>query len=95
MLGLRTGEYVMIGEDIKIRVMEMDNYIRLGIEAPRDLPILRQEKYESLHPEYADEGYRKSPQELAVIAGRDERRRLAEAGAEAAKRRRVNARTKP
>ena len=89
LLGLRTGEYVMIGDDIKIRVMEMDNYIRLGIEAPKDLPILRQERYESLHPEYVDEGYRKSPQELAILAGRGERRKLAEAGERAARQRKA------
>ena len=43
-LSRKLGEKIMIGDDIEITVSRIDgNRIRLGIEAPRDTPILRGE----------------------------------------------------
>lgn len=42
----RQGERVQIGKDIWITVVEVDrarNRVRLGIEAPRSVPIYREE----------------------------------------------------
>ena len=43
-LGRKLGEKIYIGESICITVVSLDpGKIRLGIEAPRDVPIYRQE----------------------------------------------------
>jgi carbon storage regulator len=40
----KLGEKILIGDDIAIQVVAIDRgKIRLGIEAPRDVPIFRQE----------------------------------------------------
>ena len=46
-LGIQNGHYVMIGDDIKVMV-KVDNHgnIRLSIDAPSDMKILRDELYE-------------------------------------------------
>lgn len=42
----KMGEVVTIGDQIKIKVVEMKgNQVRLGIEAPNDLRIYREEIY--------------------------------------------------
>lgn len=43
-LSRRNGESFIIGEDIKITVLsQRSNQVRIGIEAPRSLPIHREE----------------------------------------------------
>ena len=43
-LSRKLGEKIVIGENICITVVDIDRgKIRLGIEAPRDVPIFRQE----------------------------------------------------
>jgi carbon storage regulator len=43
-LSRKLGEKIYIGENICITVVDIDRgKIRLGIEAPRDVPIFRQE----------------------------------------------------
>ncbi len=43
-LSRKLGEKIIINENISITVVEIDRgKIRLGIEAPRDIPIFRQE----------------------------------------------------
>ena len=43
-LSRRLGEKIVIGGSITITVVEIDRgKIRLGIEAPRDVPVYRQE----------------------------------------------------
>ena len=47
-LGRKPGEYVMIGKDIMVKVVKSnDGDLRLAIEAPKDLNIVRGEIYES------------------------------------------------
>jgi len=43
-LSRRNGESLIIGEDIKITVLsQRSNQVRIGIEAPRSLPVHREE----------------------------------------------------
>ena len=43
-LSRKLGEKIIIGENITITVVDIDRgKIRLGIEAPKDVPIVRQE----------------------------------------------------
>ncbi len=43
-LSRKLGEKIQIGEDICVTVVDIDRgKIRLGIEAPREVPIFRQE----------------------------------------------------
>lgn len=48
-LSRRTGESLMVGDNIEIKVLGVQgNQIRLGIQAPRELVIRREEIYEPL-----------------------------------------------
>jgi carbon storage regulator len=53
-LSRKLGEKIFIGENICITVVDIDRgKIRLGIEAPREVPVFRQELL-PLHPPAAD-----------------------------------------
>jgi carbon storage regulator len=48
-LSRKKGEAVIIRNDIIIRVVEIQgNKVRLGIEAPKELPVHRQEVHEAI-----------------------------------------------
>ena len=48
------GESVMIGDDITITVLEIkEKQIRLGIKAPREVPVHREEIYERIKQQKA------------------------------------------
>ncbi len=48
----KAGEGIIIGDDIKITVVELKGGgVRLGIEAPRDLKIHRQEVFDKIKQE--------------------------------------------
>lgn len=49
-LGGRKDDVFRLGDDVRIVVVETrpDGYIRLGFEAPRDVPIHRQKVYEAI-----------------------------------------------
>lgn len=49
-LGRNPGEYLVIGDDIIIQVVSMEGDLRLSIEAPKDVKIVRGEVYEKDHP---------------------------------------------
>jgi carbon storage regulator len=49
-------EKIMIGDDITIMIVEVKgNKVRLGIQAPRELPVHRQEVYDVIHDRESDE----------------------------------------
>lgn len=48
-LGRQSGEYVVIGDNIVIQVVEVGNQLRLAIDAPRSMQIQRGEQYEKTH----------------------------------------------
>ena len=35
-LGIRPGEYIVIGDNIVVKAVQLENQIQLGIEAPKD-----------------------------------------------------------
>lgn len=48
----KKGESLMIGDDIEITVSKLeDGSVKLGIQAPRDITILRKELYEAVEKE--------------------------------------------
>lgn len=48
----RPGEKIMLGDDIIIDVMEIvGNSVRVGIQAPRSIPVYREEIWNALREE--------------------------------------------
>ncbi len=51
-LSRKTSETIVIGDSIKIMVIEIrGDKVRLGIEAPKDVTVHRQEIYEAIQRE--------------------------------------------
>lgn len=49
-LGRKSGQYVVIGGNIIVKVEGGENLLRLSIDAPADVSIVRSEVYEKDHP---------------------------------------------
>ncbi len=48
-LSRRIGESVVIGNDVVVTILEIrGDIIRVGIQAPRDVPVHRQEVFEAI-----------------------------------------------
>ena len=45
-IGRKSGQSIVIGEDIRVTVIEVNGMIRLAVEAPREVSILRGELYD-------------------------------------------------
>lgn len=53
----RVGETVMIGDDVAITVLGVKgNQVRIGVTAPKDVAVHRQEIYERIRKENEDDG---------------------------------------
>ncbi len=62
-------ESVIIGNDITITVLGINgNQIRLGIDAPKDVSVHRQEVFERIHAEKEAKNGAASEQEDGVFA---------------------------
>lgn len=49
-LSRKPNESIVIGRDIRVVVIELDrDHVKLGIEAPRDVPVHRYEIYEEIN----------------------------------------------
>ncbi len=48
-LSRKIGEAVLLGDDIKIMIVDIrGDKVRIGIDAPKDLPVHRQEVYDAI-----------------------------------------------
>jgi len=48
----RAGEKIMLGDDIVVEIMEVSgNTVRIGIDAPRSLPVYREEIWDAVRAE--------------------------------------------
>jgi carbon storage regulator len=48
----RPGEKIMVGEDVVVHVLEVvGNSVRIGIEAPRSVPVYREEIWNAVREE--------------------------------------------
>ncbi len=48
-LNRKIGEGIILGDNIEIKILDIqDGKIKIGIEAPKDIPILRKEVYDSV-----------------------------------------------
>ena len=55
-LSRKKGEKIIIGDNITITVVEIrGDKVRLGIEAPREVPVNRQEVHEAIQREDAEQ----------------------------------------
>ncbi len=53
----RVGETLMIGDDVAVRILGVKgNQVRVGVEAPRDVIVHRQEIYDRISRERSEEG---------------------------------------
>jgi carbon storage regulator len=64
-LSRKIGQSLLIGNDIRIKVVEIrGQQVRLGLEAPDDVPVIREE----LHREVADSNARALAPDPAAVA---------------------------
>jgi carbon storage regulator len=55
----KSNQSIMIGDDIEVSVLAiMGEKVRIGIQAPRDVPVFRREVYLAIQQESAAEGAR-------------------------------------
>jgi len=76
-LSRQRDESIMIGDDVKITIVDVrGDKVRLGIEAPREIPVHRMEIYEAIQREkkekQAQEQPEKQPQEQSEKAAQKE-----------------------
>jgi carbon storage regulator len=52
----KSNQSIMIGDDIEVSVLSiMGEKVRIGIQAPRDIPVFRKEVYLEIQQERANE----------------------------------------
>lgn len=51
-LNRKQNECIMVGDDVRIMVVEIrDDKVRIGIDAPTDIPVHRREVYDRIRQE--------------------------------------------
>ena len=60
----KSNQSIMIGDDIEVSVLAiMGEKVRIGIQAPRDVPVFRKEVYLEIQQERSDEAEAKDARE--------------------------------
>lgn len=60
----KVGESIMIGDSVEVKVLGIRaGQIKLGIEAPKDMKVHREEIYERIHTEDGDQDEREAVNE--------------------------------
>ncbi|MHB1569726.1 MAG: carbon storage regulator CsrA [Solirubrobacteraceae bacterium] len=67
----KSNQSIMIGDDIEVSVLAiMGEKVRIGIQAPRDIPVFRREVYVEIQGEEASDSPRDARQEVdAALRG--------------------------
>ena len=71
----KIGESIIIGDNITIKVVETSkNSVRIGIDAPREITVLRQEVFESIQQEniLSSKGDKADITQVAKLFGKKE-----------------------
>jgi len=64
----RVGETVVIGNDVTVTVLGVKgNQVRLGVNAPREVAVHREEIYERIKREQAEEKPQRPPQVVGAV----------------------------
>ncbi len=57
----RVGETLMVGDDVTVTVLGVKgNQVRIGVNAPKDTPVHREEIYERIKKEPDGDGHKKT-----------------------------------
>ncbi len=66
-LSRKINEKIKIGEDITLTILEVrGDQVKIGVEAPKDVKVFRQEVYESIQKENLEAA--KAPEDLATLS---------------------------
>ena len=49
-LGRKSGQYIVIGENIVVKFEESKTGIKVFVDAPKEMPVYRSEVWERTHP---------------------------------------------
>ena len=64
----RVGETVVIGNDVTVTVLGVKgNQVRLGVNAPREVAVNREEIFERIKREQAEEKPQRPPQVVGAV----------------------------
>ncbi|MCS7002179.1 MAG: carbon storage regulator CsrA [Dehalococcoidia bacterium] len=68
-LSRKAGESILIGPDIRLTILEIDgDHIKVGIQAPRSIPVYRTELWAEIQAENARAASKRRPGAVGVGA---------------------------
>lgn len=64
----KENESIMIGDDIEVKLLDLkENQVKIGIVAPREIPVHRREVYLAIKAENAQAAAAASPDEVSKL----------------------------